>query len=147
MRTEDIVKEWEQDCRIDPLNIVEEATRTPLLTAKYLGYLQVETRVLIAMDREFHKLKGAIRTFLRTAPPDPKDNPHGFCQHIPRGLRVLKSEFQWIEDSDPVITNEAARIDLQRSKVKLLEEIIWAIKDRKFLLQRIQTQQHFESGA
>lgn len=134
---------WSNDCKIDQFNLIEESMRSPELHAKYSQLLNDERKVLIAMIREFKRTKLEIRQFMINPSVN---NPKGFLKKIPRSQRIIKSDYDTISDGDETITQEEAKVSLQRAKVEYIEGILWQIKDRRGIIQNMIAVRRFESG-
>lgn len=143
MKITDIESMWSNDCKIDQFNLIEESMRSPELHAKYSQLLNDERKVLIAMIREFKRTKLEIRQFMINPSVN---NPKGFLKKIPRSQRIIKSDYDTISDGDETITQEEAKVSLQRAKVEYIEGILWQIKDRRGIIQNMIAVRRFESG-
>lgn len=144
MKLEDIEEQWRNDSTIDIYDLSESSAISPRLHAKYSEILNAERRVLIAMERDFKRSKLAMRQFMIN--PTPNGNPKGFLSKTPKSQRILKSDFDHLIDGDEVITQEEAKLNLQRAKVEYLEGIMWQIKDRKDIIRNIISNRRIEQG-
>jgi len=144
MKLEDIEAQWQMDSKIDIYDLSEASANSPHLHAKYSQILNAERRVLIAMERDFKRSKLAMRQFMIN--PAPNSNPKGFLSKTPKSQRILKSDFDHLIDGDEVITQEEAKLNLQRAKVEYLEGIMWQIKDRKDIIRNIISNRRLEQG-
>lgn len=144
MKLEDIQTQWAEDCKINQFELIESSEKSPRLHAKYSEILNQERRVQIAMEREFKRSKLAMRQFM--ANPTPKGNPKGYLSSVPKSQRIIKTDYDKMIDGDDVITQEEAKLNLQRAKVEYLESIIWQIKDRKDIIRTIFNVMKMESG-
>ena len=138
-----IEEQWAEDCKIDRFNLVSESQRSPLLHSKYSKLLNEERKILIAMIRDFKRTKLEARQFMINPTAN---NPKGFLSKIPKGQRIIKSDYDSMIDGDESVSQEEAKVSLQKAKVEYIESILWQIKDRRAIIYNMISLLKFESG-
>jgi len=146
MNLEDILKEWQQDCRIDPTNIDEASRLTPELHAKYLSMLsqsKLKLKQAEFKQKELMKLKWLWYNGKMSQEeieelgwdPDPFD-----------GLKILKGEMEHYIEADPELVQSEAKIQLIKTTIDTLKEIVENIKWRHQTISNIIRWKQFEAG-
>jgi len=144
MKLSDIEEQWAVDCRIDSQDLVNEGIRSPLLHAKYHKILNYEKIVLIQMERDLKRLRLQFQN--HAAVPDRRGMETGFLSTVGPTHRIIKTDIPKFEAGDEVLTKHEADRDLQTSKVKYLESILWQIAQRKDHIANANKTKAFESG-
>lgn len=142
---EKVLKEWEEDCQIQP-NLSEASRETPKLHAKYLQYytfskLQLKraetSQRILLKDKWLHYHGKLDEDTIREKgwKPDPLD-----------GLKVLKGDLDRFFDSDPDIQKSINQIDYYKQLVETIKEMVDNIKWRHATIKNMLEWRRFESG-
>lgn len=142
MKLEEIEALWEQDSKIDRTDLDNESLKIPLLHSKYYKIYLREKIQLKAEEqtyKQFYKLKHEYYTG-KLSQEDLNEygwEPFQF---------VLKNDLQVYIDSDKDISDKLLKLQVQREKVELLENIIKTLNGRGFLIKNAIDFIRFTSG-
>lgn len=129
MNVEDVRKMVETDLVIDESNLHEESLKTPQLHNKYLVYLEnskLELQMLMFEEKKLKKLKWLYYTG-KLGEDDLKEK-----NWEPFEYNILKTDIPIFLDSDDDLSKLKARIEIQKSLVNYLEEVIKIINSRQW---------------
>lgn len=142
MKLEEIEALWEQDAKVDRTDLDNESLKIPMLHSKYYKIYLREKIQLKSEEQEykqFYKLKHEYYTG-KLSQEDLNEygwEPFQF---------VLKNDLQVYVDADKDIANRLLKIQVQREKVDLLENIIKTLNGRGFLIKNAIDFIRFTSG-
>lgn len=142
MKLEEIELLWEQDSKIDRTELDSESLKIPTLHSKYYKIYLREKVQLKAEEQEykqFFKLKHEYYTG-KLSQEDLEQygwEPFQF---------VLKNDIQVYIDADKQISERLLKLQVQREKVDLLQEIIKTLNGRGFLIKNAIDFIRFSSG-
>jgi len=142
MKLEEIEALWESDSKIDRTELDSESLKIPTLHSKYYKIYLREKVQLKAEDQEFKqffKLKHEYYTG-KLSQEDLQQygwEPFQF---------VLKNDIQVYLDSDKQLSERLLKLQVQREKVDLLQEIIKTLNGRGFLIKNAIDFIRFTSG-
>ena len=129
MNVQDIRKMVESDLIIDESNLHEESLKTPQLHNKYLVYLEnskLDLQMLIFEEKKLKKLKWLYYTG-KLGEEDLQN-----MNWEPFEYNILKTDIPIFLDSDEDLTKIKAKIEIQRSLVNYLEEVIKIVNSRQW---------------
>ena len=143
---EKILEEWQQDCRIDPLSLDEVSRQTPELHAKYLAMLsQTKLKLKQAEFKQKELMKQKWLWYngkLSQEEIEELDwDPDPF-----NGLKILKGEMEHYVEADPELVQSEARIELLKTCIDTLKEIVENIKWRHQTIGNMIKWKQFEAG-
>lgn len=142
MKLEEIEALWEQDAKVDRTDLDNESLKIPMLHSKYYKIYLREKIQLKSEEQEykqFYKLKHEYYTG-KLSQEDLNEygwEPFQF---------VLKNDLQVYVDADKDIANRLLKLQVQREKVELLENIIKTLNGRGFLIKNAIDFIRFTSG-
>jgi hypothetical protein len=136
MKLDEIYAEWKADSVIDPTALGDESLAIPVLHHKYYGFLTVERMLLRKLEAEGKKLRLAKYEHYTQGPSkeDWKDEWKRDWKTPSKGT-ILKNEVNVYLDGDEDLINHGLRIEYQREKVELLENVIKVIHNRSFHIE------------
>lgn len=117
------------DSIIDINHLDDESLRIPILHQKYYDMYINERRIFGEMEFEYKKLLRFKFEYYLGKSPD-----HVY-QEKPFSLRVQKQDLDLYVESDEDIQNQKRKVDLQKMKCDLLQEMIKTINNRGFLIR------------
>ena len=129
MNFEDIMQMWEQDSKIDPIELDTASINIPSLHAKYLkifsdyrfkkkqGTLQMKQ--LVRRKFEYYTGKADAQEY--------KDNPFD--------LKILKSDLNLYIESDEEVKNLQLRIDQYEIIIDYLDGVIKMLNNRSYQIK------------
>jgi len=129
MNVQDIRKMVESDLIINESNLHEESLKTPQLHNKYLVYLEnskLDLQMLIFEEKKLKKLKWLYYTG-KLGEEDLEN-----MNWEPFEYNILKTDIPIFLDSDEDLTKIKAKIEIQRSLVNYLEEVIKIVNSRQW---------------
>ena len=129
MTFDEIQAMWQQDSKINPVELDTASLSIPTLHAKYFK---------IFSDYRFKKKQAALNLKQLTRrkfeyysgkgdPEDYKENPFD--------LKVLKSDLQMYIDSDPQIKELQLKIDMYDIIIEYLESVIRMVNNRSYQIK------------
>ena len=143
---EQIMKEWEKDCRIDPISLDETSRQTPELHAKYLSMLsqtklklkqaEFKQKELMLAKWKWYNGKMSQEEMLSLGwDPDPFD-----------GLKIMKGDMAHYVEADPELVASEAKIELLKTTIDTLKEIVESLKWRHQTIGNMIRWKQFEAG-
>ena len=145
MTLDDIFSAWEEDSRIDPLDLGGAALNIPLLHSKYLRYLSGENRDLRKLESSYKKLvQLKIEYFGGFLNGTDELTKLGWG---PFTRKVLKSDIQQWVDSDPMVVKLTENIGEQKEKVSILTSILREVSAMSFNIKSGIEWRKFTEGA
>lgn len=146
MTLEQILTEWQKDCRIDPSNLDESSRITPELHAKYLA---LHSRAKLKLkDAEF-KQKDLMKLkwlWYQGKMSQDEISELGWEPDPFNGLKILKGEMEHYIESDPELVASEARIEYLKTTLDTLKEIIGNLTWRHQTVSNIIRWKQFEAG-
>lgn len=135
--------EWEQDARISPDALDDDARNVPLLHAKWWRYYSGERLRFRKLDMQFKTLK-LLRWEYFTGKLDDDER-------IKRGwpvqpLKILSQQVDMYLAADPVLQDAERLRILSEETLKFLEDVIKSINNRGFAIKNAIDYLRFKSG-
>ena len=143
MTRDEILDEWNRDGIIDPAHLDNESLNIPRLHAKYLRYLSDEKMLLRAFEGELKKLSLAKFEFLLHG--DTVESKEAGWELPPQG-RLMRTEIDRYLAADDDISKMTYRLENQKQKVYILEDILKVIHGRNYLITNAIKFQIFQGG-
>ncbi|NDB57241.1 hypothetical protein EB001_02145 [bacterium] len=129
MNFEDIMKMWEQDSKIDPIELDTASINIPSLHAKYLKIFSdyrfkkkqatLQMKQLVRHKFEYYTGKASAEEY--------KNNPFD--------LKILKSDLNLYIESDEEIKNLQLRIDQYEIIIDYLDGVIKMLNNRSYQIK------------
>ena len=143
MKIEDIVSEWDKDCKIDETELGDESTKIPVIHNKYLKIFIGENAQLKRMYAQRFKLKRKLSEYY-LGELDKDD-----LEEIGREQfykKLLKNEIETYIESDDEFIETNLKIALQEEKVHYIEAILKSINNRGFQIKNAIDWLRFTNG-
>lgn len=129
MNFEDIMQMWEQDSKIDPIELDTASINIPSLHAKYLKIFSdyrfrkkqatLQMKQLVRCKFEYYTGKADTQTY--------KDNPFD--------LKILKSDLNLYIESDEEVKNLQLKIDQYEIIIDYLDGVIKMLNNRSYQIK------------
>jgi hypothetical protein len=129
MNFEDIMQMWEQDSKIDPIELDTASINIPSLHAKYLKIFSdyrfkkkqatLQMKQLVRRKFEYYTGKADAQEY--------KDNPFD--------LKILKSDLNLYIESDEEVKNLQLRIDQYEIIIDYLDGVIKMLNNRSYQIK------------
>ena len=132
MKIEDIVAQWDKDCKIDETELGTEAAKIPNLHNKYLKLFMAERVVLFKMKAEYRKKKRLLLEYYLGELDRDELDQLGRDQFY---KKLLKNEVDTYIESDELLIDVTLKVSVQEEKVSYLESIIKSINNRGFQIK------------
>jgi hypothetical protein len=146
MKTEEILKLWEEDAQINQLKLTEELVKIPKLHHKYFSILLGEKQRLRALEISYAEVyKERFEHY--TQGPAKEDKPAKWTGLPAKGLSSKKSEIEMYISADENIIKVNIKIGDQKEKIELLESIINLINNRSYHIRNIIDWTKFQAGS
>ena len=144
MDLDGIFEQWEQDSKIDILELSHSAADVAVLHHKYHKLLSRERLILRKMEADLKVLKLEKSEFYIDGPT--QEQVERGWKLPPRG-RVLKTEAANYVEADEDVIKQTLRLAYQKEKVEVLESIIRSIMHRGFQIKSAIDYEKFKVGA
>lgn len=143
MTRNEILDEWNQDGIIDPAHLDKESLNIPRLHAKYIRHLSNEKMILRTLETELKKLSLAKYEWLLHG--DTVESKKLGWELPPSG-RLMRVEVDRYLAADEDINKLTFRVENQKQKVYILEDVMKCIHSRNFLIRAAIDFQRFQQG-
>lgn len=144
MKLETIHEMWEQDSKIDILNLTNDNSNIGKLHSKYWKILNHERMRLTALEAELRVLSTDKFWFFIQG-HDEETRAKGW-ELPPRGKITVKDEAKQLVECDKEVVEMTLRVAAAREKVRFVEDIIKNIHQRSYTISNIIRWKIFENG-
>lgn len=144
MKLEDIQSLWDQDSKINPVDLATESLKIPELHNKYYKIYTQERLLLNKWELESKALYKEKYEYYMGIMDQGALKANGW---EPFALKVLKADLPIYMDSDQDILNAAKKLFLQKEKINFLESVIKNLNNRGFLIKNAIDWNKFTNGA
>ena len=132
MKIEEIVSEWDKDCRMNKTELGMESTNIPIVHNKYLKIYMGENAQLKRMFAQRSKLKRTLTEYYLGELDQDELEELGRDQFY---KKILKNEVETYIESDDTFIDLNLKLALQQEKVNYIEAIIKSINNRGFQIK------------
>ena len=143
MNIEQIVNEWNKDCKIDETELGSESAKIPQVHNKYLKIYMGERIALFKLKSETKKVKRTLLEYY-LGELDQEELDHLGRQQFYK--KLLKNEVDVYIESDDMMIEANLRLGMQDEKVAYLDSIIKNINNRGFQLKTAVDWARFTTG-
>jgi hypothetical protein len=143
MKIEDIVSEWDKDCKMDETELGVESTNIPIVHNKYLKIYMGENAQLKRMFAQRNKLKRTLTEYYLGELDQDELEELGRDQFY---KKILKNEVETYIESDDTFIDLNLKLALQQEKVNYIEAIIKSINNRGFQIKNAIDWLKFDNG-
>lgn len=143
MKIEDIVSEWDKDCRIDETELGDESTKIPVIHNKYLKIYVGENAQLRRMMAQRNRRKRVLTEYYLGELDRDELEDLGRDQFY---KKILKNEVEMYIESDDMWIDINLKVALQQEKVNYLDSIIRSINNRGFQIKNAIDWLRFTNG-
>jgi hypothetical protein len=146
MNLEQVLEEWQKDCRIDPNTLDESSRVTPELHAKYLA-LHSRTKLRLK-DAEFKQKELMKLKWLWYQGKMSQDEivELGWDPDPFNGLKILKGDMEHYVEADPELVASEAKIQYLKTLIDTLREIVTNLNWRHQTIGNMIRYKQFEAG-
>jgi len=132
MKLEDIQSLWDQDSKINPVDLASESLKIPELHNKYYKIYTQERLLLNKWELELKAVYKEKYEYYMGFMDQGALKANGW---EPFALKVLKADLPIYMESDNDMLTAAKRISLQKEKINFLESVIKNLNNRGFLIK------------
>lgn len=143
MNIEQIVNEWNKDCKIDETELGSESAKIPQVHNKYLKIYMGERIALFKLKSETKKIKRTLLEYYLGELDQEELDQLGRQQFY---KKLLKNEVDVYIESDDMMIEANLRLGMQDEKVAYLDSIIKNINNRGFQLKTAVDWAKFTTG-
>jgi len=129
MKIDEILELIDSDSELDKNNLDNESLKTPKLHAKYYRIFMEEIRILKSLDIKYNQVKKDRQSYYLG------DLPDEVYKEEPLHKKWLKSEIDIALKADEKLNEIDVKRDLQKMKVKLIEDFIKTLNNRSFIIR------------
>jgi len=143
LNIEQIVNEWNKDCKIDETELGSESAKIPQVHNKYLKIYMGERIALFKLKSETKKIKRTLLEYYLGELDQEELDQLGRQQFY---KKLLKNEVDVYIESDDMMIEANLRLGMQDEKVAYLDSIIKNINNRGFQLKTAVDWARFTTG-
>jgi hypothetical protein len=143
LNIEQIVNEWNKDCKIDETELGSESAKIPQVHNKYLKIYMGERIALFKLKSETKKIKRTLLEYYLGELDQEELDQLGRQQFY---KKLLKNEVDVYIESDDMMIEANLRLGMQDEKVAYLDSIIKNINNRGFQLKTAVDWAKFTTG-
>lgn len=143
MKLEDIVSEWDKDCKMDETELGDESTKIPVIHNKYLKIYVGENAQLRRMIAQRNRRKRVLTEYYLGELDRDELEELGRDQFY---KKILKNEVDTYIESDDMWIEINLKVGLQQEKVNYLDAIIKSINNRGFQIKNAIDWLRFTNG-
>lgn len=143
MTLDQILAEWEADCKVDKTELAEESIKLPQLHSKYLKISKVEAPFLRKLRTEYDELYKVKWQYYLGHLSREELSELGW---EPINFKILRSDVDIYLNGDKDLNQIKIRIELQEQKLKTLEEIIRSVNNRNWTIRNALEWEKFKVG-
>ena len=133
MKIEQVIEMWQQDAKIDDVDLDTEALNVPVLHGKYLKLYYEQKLRLKKYKIQYKTLNKRLSEYYRGELNNPEDLKA--IGREPWEKRVLKADVQQYIEGDQEMIDLVTRMVYQEQIVSLLEDIMKSINNRGFQIK------------
>ena len=130
MKIEQIIEMWQQDAKIDDVELDTEALNVPVLHGKYLKLFYEQKLRLKRYKIQYKTLNKTLSEYYRGELNNPEDLKA--IEREPWEKHILKADIQQYIEGDQEMIDLVTRMVYQEQVVSLLEDIMKSINNRGF---------------
>jgi hypothetical protein len=144
MNFEEIVKEWDKDCKIDETELGTESLKIPQLHNKYLKIYAGEKSRFLKVKADHSKFKRTLLEYYLGEMDKVQLQEFGREQIF---KKILKNEVDTYIESDDAFIEQTLKLSAQQEKVAYIEAIIKSINTRGFSIKSAIEWLRFTNGS
>ena len=130
IKLNEIQEMWQEDCKIDELNLGQESTKIPELHSKYLGMLSTFKLQLRKNKSNLLTLRRLKWRYYRGELTQQELNEFGWDQYL--GNAPLNNQMNDFLDTDPHVITLTDKVEYIDTCITLLEGVMRSLNSRSF---------------
>lgn len=132
MTLDTVHAEWATDAQLDFSRPDAELRKIPILHSKYWQFYTQERMRYVSVKQEHDDLRHAKLQWLLGRMDDEERTRRAWP---PQGLRIVRPEAETFLAADADLMKLAGKLELQKIKLDLLEDIVKQINNRNYVLR------------
>jgi len=132
LKIEEIIAEWDKDCKIDETELGHESSKIPQVHNKYLKIYMGERASMFRMRANLKKLKRTLIEYYQGELDQEELEELGREQFY---KKILKNEVETYIESDDDFIQANLKLALQEEKVSYVESVIKSVNNRGFQIK------------
>lgn len=144
MKLSELQESWENDSKIDEMNLGKESARTPILHAKYLNYLSSSRLNLRKAESEYYNMRRLKYKYYRGELTQEELADAGWIQW--QGNKPLKNEMDEFLSCDTDLIALQDKIEYFKTVLYQLEQIIRSLNSRTWDIKNMIEWNKFTNG-
>ena len=144
MKLSELQESWENDSKIDEMNLGKESARTPILHAKYLNYLSSSRLNLRKAESEYYNMRRLKYKYYRGEHTQQELEDNGWMQW--QGNKPLKNEMDEFLSCDTDLIALQDKIEYFKTVLYQLEQIIRSLNSRTWDIKNMIEWNKFTNG-
>ena len=144
MKLSELQESWENDSKIDEMNLGKESARTPILHAKYLNYLSSSRLNLRKAESEYYNMRRLKYKYYRGELTQQELEDNGWMQW--QGNKPLKNEMDEFLSCDTDLIALQDKIEYFKTVLYQLEQIIRSLNSRTWDIKNCIEWNKFTNG-
>ena len=121
---------WQEDCKVDELNLGQESTRIPELHSKYLNHLSTLRLQCRRAQSELFKMRRLKWKYYRGELDQKELNEKGWDQYL--GNAPLNNQMNEFLDTDEDVIKLTDKLEYLNTCMTLCESVMKSISSRSF---------------
>ena len=121
---------WQEDCKVDELNLGQESTRIPELHSKYLNHLSTLRLQCRRSQSELFKMRRLKWKYYRGELDQKELNERGWDQYL--GNAPLNNQMNEFLDTDEDVIKLTDKLEYLNTCLTLCESVMKSISSRSF---------------
>jgi len=142
---EQLQEMWQEDCKVDELNLGQESTKIPELHSKYLNHLTTLRLQCRKAQSELMKLRRLKWKYYRGELDQKELNELGWDQYL--GNAPLNNQMNDILDTDQEIIKLTDKLEYVNTCLTFVESCMKSISSRSFDIKNAIEWTKFTQGA
>ena len=136
---------WQEDCKVDELNLGQESTRIPELHSKYLNHLTTLRLQCRRAQSELYKMRRNKWKYFRGELSQQELNDLGWDQYL--GNAPLNNQMNDYLDTDEDIIKLTDKLEYLNTCMTLCESVMKSISSRSFDIKNAIEWTKFTNGS
>ena len=135
---------WQEDCKVDELNLGQESTRIPELHSKYLNHLSTLRLQCRRSQSELFKMRRLKWKYYRGELDQKELNERGWDQYL--GNAPLNNQMNEFLDTDEDVIKLTDKLEYLNTCLALCESVLKSISSRSFDIKNAIEWTKFSNG-
>jgi len=136
---------WQEDCKVDELNLGQESTRIPELHSKYLNHLFTLRLQCRRSQSELFKMRRLKWKYYRGELDQKELNERGWDQYL--GNAPLNNQMNEFLDTDEDVIKLTDKLEYLNTCLTLCESVMKSISSRSFDIKNAIEWTKFTNGS